>query len=261
MPVPGALTARYGGNTPCIEVRCGRHLLLFDAGTGLRPFAEDLLNRKEIINADIFLSHCHIDHIMGLPFFLPSLTAKDRVRLWAGNLFPQFTLSSTLNKLMSPPLFPIGVEHSSAKVDFADFKGGETISLAGGITLQTMPINHPDGAVAYRLNFAEKALAYVTDVELGPGPASADLIDFVRDADLLVIDATYTDDEIEAHRGWGHSTWQEVVALAEAAGVRRLCLFHHDPGRDDLSLDEIAAKAKAAFPDLIVAAEGVEIEL
>jgi len=257
--VPGAETLRYGGNTPCIEVRCGRRLIILDAGTGLRVLGEALAGAGEPLDADIFLSHCHMDHIAGLPFFLPLFAATDRIRIWAGNLLPRFTLADTLGTLMGPPLFPIGLHQVKTKVH--DFHAGQPIRLGDGIIVQTAPLQHPDGGSGYRLEFQGKILTYVSDTELGTDLPDHRLVMLARNADLLIADSTYTEDEIADRRGWGHSTWQDTVRLANAAGAKSLCLFHHDPAHGDDMMDAIGAEARAAYPGTLVAREGLRIDL
>ncbi|HEY4691785.1 MAG TPA: MBL fold metallo-hydrolase [Anaerolineae bacterium] len=258
---PGPRTARYGGNTPCVEVRCGQRMLIFDAGTGLRPLGDDLLQSRAVLDADLFLSHCHLDHVSGLPFFTPLFAEGHRLRIWAGNLLPTFTLEQALRTMMSPPLFPIEVESFKAAIECRDFLPGETIDLSGGVVLRTARLNHPDGAVGYRVEFDGKVLAYLTDTELPPGDIDPDLLSLARGAQVMIFDCTFTDSEIVARRGWGHSTWRDGVRLANAAGVKTFCVFHHEPGHDDEFMDEIGREVAATWPNSIVAREGLTIDL
>jgi len=263
---PGPATARYGGNTPCVEVRCGEHVLIFDAGTGIRALGQALLQpSKEGAQPgsdgfDIFLSHGHIDHVVGLPFFAPMFEKGQVIRVWAGTLQSAGGVEEALRKLMSFPLFPLQVEALRADLDFHDFRAGDTIHPRPGVTLRTAPLNHPGGAAGYRIEYGGRAVAYLTDFETGAAPDPR-LLALARGADLVIVDATYTDEELPSHRGWGHSSWQQGVRLADAAGVGRLCLFHHDPDHDDDAMDAIAAAAQQMRPGTIVAREGLRIEL
>jgi phosphoribosyl 1,2-cyclic phosphodiesterase len=258
--VPGSETLRYGGNTSCIEVRCGRRLIILDGGTGLRVLGEKLAG-GESLDADILLTHCHLDHVAGLPFFLPLAEATDRIRIWAGSLLPHFTLAETLKTLMGPPLFPIGVDQVKAQVELRDFRAGESIPLGDGVVVRTAPLQHPDGGCGYRLESGGKILAYISDTELGTDGLDEALVSLARGADMLIADATYTDEEIADRRGWGHSTWKDAVRLAKAAGAKSLYLFHHDPSHTDSVMDAIGAEACAAHPGTHVAREGERIEL
>lgn len=259
IPCPGLATARYGGNTACIELRCGGHLLILDGGTGLRPLG-DALVRNGPVDADLFYSHTHLDHILGLPFFAPAHAADARLRLWAGNLLPALTLEAVLQRLMWTPLFPVSADLLQAKLEFHDFTAGETLEPRPGIVVRTLPLAHPDRATGYRIEHAGKTVTYVTDTEHEPGRRDPHVLALAARADLLIYDATYTDEEFPARIGWGHSTWQEAVRLADAAEVRRLVLFHHDPGHDDDAMDRIAAAADRRRPGTLVAREGMVLE-
>jgi phosphoribosyl 1,2-cyclic phosphodiesterase len=260
IPCPGPGTLRYGGNTSCVEVRCGDQLLIFDAGTGLRPLGAALMAEGNIADTDIFLSHCHIDHLFGMPFFLPLHAEGYRIRIWAGNLKPASGVEDAVRKMMSHPLFPIEIDIAKSNVEFHDFRAGETLNPRPGITVRTAPLNHPGGATGYRLEFAGRALAYITDTEMANGAVPA-ILALAKDASLVIIDATYSDSELPSHAGWGHSSWQQCIRLANAAGAKTLCLFHHDPDHDDATMDAIAAAAGTERSGTIVAKEGLCIEL
>jgi phosphoribosyl 1,2-cyclic phosphodiesterase len=145
----------------------------------------------------------------------------------------------------------------TAKVRFVDFAAGATLAPHPDIRLVTAPLNHPNGATGYRIEFAAKAVAYVTDTEHRPDGPDRNVLALADHADVMIYDATYTDAEYPKHKDWGHSTWQEGVRLADAAQVSTLVLFHHDPGHDDTFMDRIAADAAAARPGTIVAQEGL----
>jgi phosphoribosyl 1,2-cyclic phosphodiesterase len=260
IPCPGPDTVRYGGNTSCMEIRCGEHVLIFDAGTGLRALGASLIEAGNVADTDIFLSHCHIDHLFGLPFFLPLHAEGYRIRIWAGNLKPAGGVEDAVRKMMSHPLFPVEIDIAKSNVEFKDFRAGETLNPRAGVKLLTAPLNHPGGATGYRIEFAGRAVAYITDTEMANGAEPA-MMALAKDAALVIIDSTYSDAELPAHAGWGHSSWQQCVRLASAAGAQKLCLFHHDPDHDDSALDAIAAAANAARPGTIVAKEGLFIEL
>ena len=258
---PGPETTRYGGNTPCIEVRCGEHVLIFDAGTGLRPLGNMLAGNPAARDFDIFLTHCHLDHVTGLPFFAPFFIDGCRVRLWAGNLLPETNVEQVIRRIMSSPLFPVEVEIFKADIAFNDFRAGDVLHPRPGVTLRTAPLDHPDGASGYRLEHEGRVFALISDTEGVPGRRDNDLIALARDADLVVYDATFTEEEIATRAGWGHSTWKRGIKLAEAAGAKRLCLFHHDPSHDDNVMDRLAAEANDARPGTIAAREGQIIDL
>ncbi len=256
---PGQATVRYGGNTPCIEVRCGDHVIVFDAGTGLRALGDTLNDTDKIV--DILLTHCHLDHITGLPFFAPLFIEGRRIRLWAGNLLPASTIEKVVRKLMSSPLFPVEVEIFRAAIEFHDFTAGDKLHPFDDMTLRTAPLDHPDGCTGYRLEFGGRVFALLSDTEGFPGKHDKELIALAKDADLIVYDTTFTEQEIVNRAGWGHSTWERGVRLANEAGAKQLCLFHHDPAHDDDFMDRVAAAADDARPGTVTAREGLIIDL
>lgn len=254
---PGPDTVRYGGNTSCVEIRCGDRLLVFDGGSGLRPFGRYLARQGKPVDIDLFYSHTHLDHVVGLPFFAPCYDARSELRLWAGHLKPETGIEAVLCRMMSAPLFPVPVGIFKAKLSFHDFHAGDTLAPHPGIALHTAPLNHPNGATGYRIEYGGKVVAYITDTEHRPGRRDRNVMRLVDHADVMIYDATYTDDEFPAHRDWGHSTWQEAVRIANAARARRLVLFHHDPGHDDAAMDVIAAAADDERRGTIIAREGL----
>jgi phosphoribosyl 1,2-cyclic phosphodiesterase len=261
IPCPGPNTVRYGGNTSCVEVKCGDHRLVFDAGSGLRMLGLALADEPGPVDIDLFLSHCHIDHLIGLPFFVPAFVTGNRLRLWAGNLKAAGGVQETVRKLVSYPLFPIEIEAAQGKIEFNDFTPGDVLTPRPNINVMTTALNHPGGATGYRVEFGGRAMAYITDTELGADAIDPALLELARDASIVIIDTTYTDEELPEHVGWGHSSWQQAVRLANEAGVGKLYLFHHDPEHDDDEMDRIAAAAAKARSGTVVAKEGLSIEI
>lgn len=253
---PGEAYRRYGGNTSCLEVRCGEQLIIFDAGTGLRALGQSL-SEEDGLAGDLFLTHTHLDHIIGLPFFGPLHDPSVRFRLWAGHLQPKLTLHEALSKFMMAPLFPVPPEVFCCNITFHDFRAGETLEPRPGLRLRTAPLNHPNGATGYRVEYDGRSLCYVTDTEHVEGKPDRRVLGLIQGADLVIYDATYTDEEFAQYRTWGHSTWQEGVRLCERAGAKRLVLFHHDPSHTDEFMDRVARAAEAARPGTLVAREGM----
>jgi phosphoribosyl 1,2-cyclic phosphodiesterase len=256
----GPRTARYGGNTSCIEVRCGARLLIFDAGTGLRYLGTTLV-KEDALDADLFLTHTHFDHVAGLPFFKPFFQPQNRFRLWAGHLGEGMTLRRVLGEFMMAPLFPVPPQVFRARMEYREFKAGETLSPGEGITLRSSALNHPDGATGYRVEFGGRALCYLTDTEHVPGAPDRNILELIAGADLVIYDSMYTDAEYDGYVGWGHSTWQEGVRLCRAAGAKRLVVFHHDPEHDDDMLDGIAREVERELPGSLVAKDGLFVEI
>jgi phosphoribosyl 1,2-cyclic phosphodiesterase len=256
----GPRTARYGGNTSSLEVRCGGRMLLFDAGTGLRYLGNSLSDSSPI-DADLFLTHTHFDHVCGLPFFRPFFQPQNRFRLWAGHLGEGMTLRRVLGEFMMSPLFPVPPQVFRARMEYREFKAGETLHPEEGVAVRTATLNHPDGATGYRIDYAGKSLCYLTDTEHVPEAPDRNILELIAGADLVIYDSMYTDAEYDTYVGWGHSTWQEGVRLCRAAGAKRLAVFHHDPEHDDDMLDGIAREVEKLLPGSVVAKDGLLIKL
>ncbi|HWV53798.1 MBL fold metallo-hydrolase [Pseudorhodoplanes sp.] len=261
LPCPGPATKRYGGNTPCVEVRCGGRLLILDGGTGLRELGDALVQDGGIIDADLLLTHCHYDHVIGIPFFAPFFLPQHRFRMWAGNLLPDFQLKPVMQAMMSEPLFPIGIDSFKAHIDYRDFRAGETVIQDSDLTVRTIMLDHPGGATGYRIDYRGRSVAYLTDNEGRREDHDKALVAFSKGADLVIYDTTYTEAEIDEKKGWGHSTWQDGMRLAVAAGAKTFCLFHHAPEHDDAAMDALLAEARSARPGTIAAIEGEIIRL
>ncbi len=255
----GPRTARYGGNTSSLEVRCGGRLLMFDAGTGLRYLGNSLMSEAPL-DADLFFTHTHFDHVCGLPFFRPLFLPENRFRLWAGHLAEGVTLRRVLGEFMMPPLFPVPPQVFRARMEYREFSAGETLRPGPDVAVRTVTLNHPDGATGYRVDYGGRSVCYLTDTEHVPGAPDRNILALIAGADLVIYDSMYTDAEYDSYVGWGHSTWQEGVRLCRAAGAKRLAVFHHDPEHDDDMLDGIAREVARALPGSVVARDGLVLE-
>jgi phosphoribosyl 1,2-cyclic phosphodiesterase len=247
---------RYGGNTSCLEIRCGDRTLIFDGGTGLRYLGLDMV-RRGLQDVDIFFTHTHLDHVCGLPFFVPFFIKGNTFRLHAGNLLPDHTLFGTMSHMMMAPLFPIPPSIFSARLSFHDFHPGETKHPYPGVTLRTAPLNHPNGATGYRVDFDGRSICYLTDTEHFPDRLDDNILTLIDGADIVIYDAMYTEAEYATRKGWGHSTWHAGVELCNAARVKTFVVFHHDPDHNDDFMDRVAAEVETLRPGTLVAREGM----
>lgn len=246
---------KYGGNTSCVELVLGDRIIILDAGTGVRMLGNCLLNR-EIKNYLFLQSHTHWDHINGFPFFAPVYCEDVNIEIRAGHLSTCGGIKKVLSSQMCQPTFPVPFEELSANINFHDFVAGECFSLGDGIEVKTAPLVHPDGGTGYRIEYDGVSVCYVTDTEHTPGTLDQNILDLIKDADLVIYDCTYTDEEYPKFVGWGHSTWQEGIRLCRAAGAKRLAIFHHDPSHDDVFMDQIATEAAREWSGAFVAREG-----
>lgn len=275
IPSPGMQTVRYGGNTPCVEVRTSDGwLIILDAGTGIRELGRSLIGRADgsPICGDIFLTHAHWDHIQGIPFFGPIFQRGNHFTIW-GSKSLERSVDRVVRDQMSPVVFPVAFEELDARIDFCEI--AEERRVAHGYEVNAFQVRHPGGALGYRfaeLNDRGRSLVYISDNELGAGAKydtrqrwRAQLVDFVRDAQVLVHDTMYTAEEYDHHRGWGHSTYDDAVELALEAGVQQLVLFHHKPERADDEVDRRTAECRdlarrrGSQLDVVAAAEGMTL--
>jgi phosphoribosyl 1,2-cyclic phosphodiesterase len=247
---------RYGGNTSCLEIACGDRTLIFDAGTGLRYLGQQLVKRGKL-DCDLFLTHTHFDHVCGLPFFVPFFIPGNVVRMYAGNLAPTTTLYDTLCNMMMAPLFPVPPSIFAAQVDFKDFAPGHIFDLGDGITIRTAPLNHPNGATGYRVDFDGRSICYLTDTEHFPDRLDENILGLIKGADIVIYDAMFTEAEHATRKGWGHSTWRAGAVLCDAANAGTYVVFHHDPDHNDEFMDRIAVEVAEARPGSVVAREGM----
>ena len=258
MPCPGVATERYGGNTSCLEIRCGGRLIILDGGTGLRPF-DRALAADGPLDADMFFSHAHLDHICGWPFFTSLLRPQSSLTVSAGHLLPDHTIEQVLAGLLRDPFTPVRPDRVRARITYHDFHAGETLEPRPGIRLRTAPLNHPQGATGYRVEYGGRAICYLTDTEHVPGAADLNILGLIAGADMVIYDSTYTDEEFPGYVNWGHSTWQEGVRLCDAAGVKTFVVFHHEPDHGDDFMDGVAADVERARPGSVVAREGMTL--
>jgi phosphoribosyl 1,2-cyclic phosphodiesterase len=287
IPVPGLATVRYGGNTTCVEVRADGELIVLDAGSGIRELGLALENEfgSRPINLSLLITHVHWDHIQGFPFFVPSYNDKNQIQIFgydgAGS-----DLREILKGQMAVPFFPIALYELPGKIkieklESMDFKIGK-------VQVRSKFMNHPGVCVGYRLFTSKGSIAFLPDHEsyeafklhsaeshlLSPEEAQkrahedrAELVKFLQGSDILILDTQYTDEEYQAHVGWGHGSLSAAISLARDAAVRKLILFHHDPTHDDEMIDQMVQMARklaaksASHLEVEGAREGAEITL
>ena len=257
IPCPGSQTVRYGGNTPCVEMQLGDKRFIFDGGTGIHVLGQSLLPKMPL-EAYIFFTHSHWDHVQGFPFFVPGFVGGNKFHIYGAVAPDGSTVEQRLNDQMLHPNFPVPLQIMQSNLDFSEVKPGKTIHIED-IAIETAPLNHPGESVGYRVNWQGGSAVYVTDTEHYPDKLDENVLKLANNADILIYDSTYTDEEYYSSKspkiGWGHSTWQEAVKIAEAANVKTLVIFHHDPSHDDEFLDRIGQEAKQRFPGAVMAKE------
>jgi phosphoribosyl 1,2-cyclic phosphodiesterase len=287
IPIPGPATIRYGGNTTCVEVRADGEIIVLDAGTGIRSLGISL--EKEFgsrpITVTVLITHVHWDHIQGFPFFIPAYNDKNQIRIF-GYDGADSGIREILKGQMATPFFPVKLYDLPGKIYIKKLQKMEF--NIGKVRVQSKVMNHPGVCMGYRLFTSTGSVAFLPDNEpydafklhssrshlLSPEQTKkraeaerAGLVQFLERCDVLILDSQYTDEEYQAHVGWGHGSLSTGVALALDAQVRKLVLFHHDPTHDDAMVDEMVKQARALVTksgkvlEVVAAREGEEFLL
>jgi len=263
LPTPGPDTVKYGGNTACVEIRCGDQIFFCDMGSGARPMGVEL-SKEAPLNINVLLSHYHWDHICGIPFCGLLYDPRNTIEIH-GEGRRDKGLKAILSGQMRYPYFPVGLDIFQAKVKYNTIEAGRKIKK-GDVKISTAPLNHPQSSLAYRIDYKGKSVVYCSDNEhQDEMPKSMEKL--IRGCDMLIYDAAYTDDEYTGRTGsgskvgWGHSTWDEAVRTAKHLKVKKLFIFHHDPMHTDKVIDRLVRECRHDFKEIHAAREGSVIKL
>ncbi|HUF45257.1 MAG TPA: MBL fold metallo-hydrolase [Aestuariivirgaceae bacterium] len=258
LPACSGQASSFGCATPCVEVRCGNRTFVLDAGSGIFPLGQEMLagDSREL---DLLFTHCHYDHIEGLPFFRPLHSRDWTARIWSGHLGGRTTTAEMIAGYMREPYFPVGPDCFAADLAFNDFAAGDVIAAGDGVRIRTIGLNHPGGAVGYRFEYRGRSFCLITDTEHVPGVPDGAILSFIAGADVVIYDSAYSDEEFKAYVGFGHSTWQEGMRLCDAAGVDQFIAFHHQPEKTDAALEAVDAALRQARPNSRLARESMII--
>lgn len=292
IPCPGPATVVYGGNTSCLEIRADDRLVIVDLGTGLKPLGDWLMAndfKKGPIDADVFITHTHWDHIMGFPMFTPIFIPTTKLRIRGPVSYEDDTLESIIGAQLSYRYWPVRQSELSAAIEYDQLKETE-LDLGGGLVVRTKYLNHPILCLGYRFEYGGKSIVTAYDTEpfanvfpvdpadpyydedaaregeLAAREENEKVLRFFRGADVLIHDTQYTKKEYEAgKRGWGHSSYEHAINAAHKAEVKKLVMFHHDPNRSDDQLAELEAsyrrRVEGRTPmEILMAREGLTIE-
>lgn len=277
IPVPGKNTLKYGGNTPCVEIRTkSNKLIILDAGSGIRELGNKLISNKNNNNdINVFISHYHWDHIQGLPFFSPLYKENSNITFY-GNSVKGSNISDHLKNQMTSKYFPFPLEKVNANIKYKDIFPSETFNL-DGMQIQTFLANHPSPTLTFKIIEDHKSLIYLTDNEINFEPEqkisienlkkyNKGLINFCEGADYLIHDAMYDEKSLYEKKGWGHSSNVLLAYFSIIAKIKNLILFHYNPDYSDDKIDQLLKETKNIFKEqnssinCIAAKEGLEIE-
>jgi len=291
IPCPGKNTVEFGGNTSCLEIRADERLVVIDLGTGVKPLGDWVMGndfKAGSLDMDIFISHTHWDHIMGFPMFTPIFIPGAKMRIRGPVSFNDDTLASIIGDQLSYRYWPVRQVELAAQIEYQELKE-TTLDLGGGLKVRTKYLNHPILCLGYRFEYQGKSIATAYDHEpfrnLFPtdpedpcydevaaqeGETAAKeenekILNFIKDADVLIHDAQYSTEEFQKHPGWGHSSYDCAIDAASQAGVKKLVFFHHDPNHTDEQLGSLEEKYKEEVkgksgPEIIMAREGFTVE-
>ena len=255
----GSRTARYGGNTTCLEVDTPDGVFIIDAGTGIRGLGGHLLERG-IAQCRLLFTHIHWDHIQGLPFFTPMYDPDFKVEIFSvDEVTSSAVLEATLRAQMNAPTFPVPWDYLQAQRSFHKIPQSGLEFDETRITW--CELTHPNGVVAFRIECGSRVIVFASDVEHPAEGADPRLVTFARNADVLIYDAQYTPEEYLTRKNFGHSTWEIGIETANKAGVDQLYLTHHDPSHDDIFLDEIQSMVERERPGAKLSHEGLRVRL
>jgi phosphoribosyl 1,2-cyclic phosphodiesterase len=262
IPTPEPHAIGVGGNTSCVSVQVDDHVVIFDAGTGLRNLGQYLEDKdRSQWKGSILLSHYHWDHIQGLPFFEPAYREQNRFHIY-GKTKHGNRIEDILAEQMESPFFPVDMDSLEGLVTFEPVEEGKSLSITPNVKVLTIGLNHPNGAIGYRLEHPTGSISYICDHEHPAKGLDPAVIEFVRNTTVLIHDSQYMPLEKKGSKsGWGHSSWEEAVLTAKAAGVNRLFLYHHDPTRTDSELLALLSDAKKIFNRVEIAKESQEYKI
>jgi phosphoribosyl 1,2-cyclic phosphodiesterase len=252
---PGEATMRYGGNTPCLEMRIGGKCLIFDGGTGLRELGNDLL-RQMPVEAHIFFTHCHWDRIQGFPFFIPAFIPGNRFHIYGAEASNGASFEQRLVNQMRGPNFPVPIQVMRSELKFHDLNIGESQTI-DDITIETSFLNYEHRSIGYRVNACDRSVVYATDTDNYSDHVQEKLLELAHQADLLILDAP--DSSKVNHTS--EIFWKISINLAKSASVKKVIISTHNPDHDDQFLEHIEMEVQSIFPHVSLAREGLMISL
>lgn len=257
-PTPDSDKINFGGDTSCVSVETSDQILILDMGTGIRKLGQYILSSShspKVIN--IFLSHYHWDHMFGLLMFAPLFSDKYEINIYGKN--DRMKLQDIINHMLDPIFWPASYDDFKAKLNLYNIE--DKINLSDKLIIESQIHHHPNAAFSYKILVDDKKITYITDCEYISGNISKKLINFAKNSDLLIHDSHFTKEDLPTHKGWGHSSWDQAVLMAEKSNSKQLALYHYNPDYDDKKIKLIEEQAQKIFKQTIAPKQGLVIYL
>ena len=264
IPVSEREFMEFGGNTTCVLISGvdeGMNSIIMDAGTGIRKLGKEIASGEINIGDRINLgfTHFHWDHIQGFPFFEPAYKADSIIRISTMRKKDVLNLRDIFSTQMQSIYFPVQLENMGAQMEFIKYDSNELVGEKGAL-VNVVEVQHPGGCIAIRIEYKKKSVVFCTDLEHVNG-IDQKVVELALNTDLLIHEAQYTDEELESHKGWGHSSYSQAIEVAERANAKMLAITHHDPDHDDEFLKKREKECRERFKDCVLAREKMEIEI
>ena len=258
-PTPDSNKIDFGGDTSCVSIETNDQILILDMGTGVRNLGQHIISYPDspkIIN--IFLSHYHWDHMFGLLMFAPLFSDKYEINIYGKK--DRMKLEDIINHMLDPIFWPASFDDFKAKLNFHTIENNK-IEISDNMMIKSQIHHHPNGAFSYKVLLDNKKISYITDCEHISGNINEDLITFAKNSDLLIHDSHFTTEDLPNHKGWGHSSWDQAVSMAQKSNSKQLALYHYSPDYTDSQIHSIESDAQKAFKQTIAAKQGLVIYL
>ena len=246
----------YGGDTSCIEIRTqNNELIILDMGTGLNNLGKSIIEEeKPPTTINVFLSHYHWDHILGFLTFMPIYNSKYKINIYGNN--KNTSINEISKKLLDKTFWPVSIDMLKAEINFIELNN-KSVNISD-VKITCNEHAHPNGATSYKISCKNYDIVYTTDCEHAEDNLSKNVIEFAENADILIHDSHFTPEDLETHKGWGHSSWEQAAQVAKLAKIKKLFLFHYSPEYDDSAVKKMEENAKNVFKETYAAKQGLK---
>jgi len=258
-PTPDRDKMDFGGHTSCVSIETQEEIVIMDMGTGMKKLGESIVsNPNSPSKINIMLSHYHWDHLIGFPMFAPLFSDKYQINIYGKK--DRIGVKDVINHMLDPIFWPVSFNDFKADLNFYTI-GDNQIKISDNMMIESQVHQHPNGAFSYKVLSNDKTISYITDCEHMLGNINENLINFAKNSDLLIHDAHFAKEDLSNHKGWGHSSWDQAVSMAQKSKSKQLALYHYSPDYNDTKINSIESDAKKIFKQTIAAKQGLVIYL